>query len=474
MADEPPEPEPTEDDPPDAPAHPSGGVDRSRSLRRLGIPVAIFVLTATVYALVAGPRTDGPSPNNHFVHLAESYLNGQLEQLGDRPPGYNDWACFDTETQGPCPPGALQRPQERYRWYVSFPPLPAVVLAPVVAISGRDFSDPLFWAIFAGLAPMLLFLLLRRLREEEISPRTLKEDLLLVALFAFGSVYFFTAVQGSVWFCAHILASVLLIGFLYFTIGARSPLWAGLMLGLCFMTRPSTSPFALLFLFEAMRASRAGGAGETTGLVRWIRGTAWGPVLKKCALFAAPILAIGGIAMWLNHARFGDPFEFGHTFLMIRWRPRIEKWGLFNFHFFAKNLSIYVAGLPWLSATAPYVMISRHGLALWVTSPALLPLLWPKKITGLMTGLFVTTAIVAILDLCYQNSGWVQFGYRFSLDYMPMLIVLLALSRRRFGGLWLTALGFAIVVNTFGAVTFDRAAMFYDDDGTQERLFQPD
>ena len=442
--------------------------------RRAAIPLAIFAITATVYAFVTGPRTEGPSPNNHFVHLAESYLNGQLEQQGDRPPGYNDWACYDAELQSVCPPNAHQRPSESYRWYVSFPPFPAVLLTPAVAIFGRDFSDPLFWAIFAGLAPAFLFLLLRRLREEDISPRTLKEDLLLVTLFAFGSVYFFTAVQGSVWFCAHIVASLLLVLFLYFGIGAKSPLWAGVALGLCFMTRPSTSPFALFFLFEAIRSSRAGEDKEGAGLLTFLGGTAWKKVLMKCAVFAAPILVVGGLAMWANASRFNDPFEFGHAYLMIRWRPRIEKWGLFNFHFFAKNLSVYVAGLPWLSAAAPYVMISRHGLALWITSPGLLPLLWPKKITKLMGGLFITVAIVAILDLCYQNSGWVQFGYRFSLDYMPALIVLLALSRRRFGGFWIALLVFAMAVNTFGAITFDRAAMFYDDDGTQERLFQPD
>jgi hypothetical protein len=29
-------------------------------------------------------------------------------------------------------------------------------------------------------------------------------------------------------------------------------------------------------------------------------------------------------------------------------------------------------------------------------------------------------------------------------------------------------------VNTFGAITFDRLYQFYDDDNTQERVFQPD
>jgi hypothetical protein len=32
------------------------------------------------------------------------------------------------------------------------------------------------------------------------------------------------------------------------------------------------------------------------------------------------------------------------------------------------------------------------------------------------------------MDLLYQNSGWVQFGYRFATDYMIVLFVLIALG----------------------------------------------
>lgn len=450
-------------------------------LRRAAIPTAIFALTALVYALVLGPRAQGPSENNHYVHLAESWLNGQLAQLGARPPGYNDWACYDVELGGVCRDDAYVRPRDSQRWYVSFPPFPAAVILPAVALFGRDFSDPLYWAILAGLAPALLYVLLRKLREDGTSDRSARDDLLLVAVFAFGSVYFSTAVQGSVWFAAHVVASALLVLFLLFGIGARRPFWAGVMLGLCFLTRPSTYPFALFFLLEAMRVSRgpdAPIAPEDASVWKkmavWIAGVRWSPVLRASAIFALPILAVGGVAMWMNEARFDDPFEFGHRFLMIRWRPRIEKWGLFNYHYLSKNLAVFLASLPWLSAAEPYVRISRHGLALWITSPNLLPALWPKKVSGLMVSLFVSAGLVALLDLCYQNSGWVQFGYRFSLDYMPALIVLLALSRRRFGWGFLGLLLVAVAINTFGAITFDRAPMFYDDDLTQDRLFQPD
>ena len=70
--------------------------------------------------------------------------------------------------------------------------------------------------------------------------------------------------------------------------------------------------------------------------------------------------------------------------------------------------------------------------------------------------LWLTVLPVAYLDLTYQNSGWLQFGYRFSNDFAPFLFVLLAIGARPLG-LWFRAAGIAaIAVNTFGAVSFQR------------------
>ncbi|MEM9069631.1 MAG: hypothetical protein AAGE52_14050, partial [Myxococcota bacterium] len=59
-------------------------------------------------------------------------------------------------------------------------------------------------------------------------------------------------------------------------------------------------------------------------------------------------------------------------------------------------------------------------------------------------------------------------------DYLPLLFVLLAIGRRRFSVGFAALLVFSIAINLFGAVTFNRAGQFYDDDNTQETLFQPD
>jgi hypothetical protein len=437
--------------------------------RRSLLPLLVFVVCSLAYVSLLGGRISGPTANNHFVHLAESFLSGQLSVVGNRPPGNNDWALYNGT------------------WYVTFPPFPALVILPVVAIWGTATRDALFWALLAGLAPTFLFVLLRRLSEQGESTRSNRENLLLTGLFAFGTVYFFVAVQGTVWFAAQVVASALIVLFLLFSLKAEHPLLAGAALGALWTTRPPTLLIAPLFLIEALRRYRrpaTEGAFEARGqdatahplmqALHWVRGADPVPVLRAIALFSAPALLALGIQLWLNAARFDDPFSFGYEYLQIRWKARIDTWGLFSYHYFSKNLAVFAASLPWFYEAAPHVKISLHGLALWFTTPNLFWLLWPARLDARLVGLYGSALLIALLDLCYQNSGWIQFGYRFALDYMPLLFVLLALGGRRFGPLFALCAVFAVIVNTFGALTFERAWLFYDNDGSQNRLFQPD
>lgn len=456
---------------------------------RMRIPTAVFALAASIYVATLGARALQTSADDHFSHLAESWLHGQWHAVGNRPDGTNDWACFDTEERGPCPQNNFRVGGERYRWYVSFPPFPAVLLVPIVAmVGGVEFPDRLVWAIVAAFAPALLFMLLRRLSETGRSRLSTLENLGLTVLFALGTVYFFTAVQGTVWFAAHAVACALLVLFVFFSIDAQHPFLAGLVLSACFMTRPTTALLALFFGLESLRAAtRHEGQAEAYDgqenqfevpwerkLYRFLRSVCWKQVLRKLAIFSIPVVIVAVIAMGINALRFDDPFEFGHSYLQIRWRYRIEKWGLFNYHFLAKNLAVFSSSLPWLSSEPPFLKIGRHGLALWFTTPGLLFALFPKIRSGLYTTAALSIVPIALTNLCYQNSGWAQFGYRFALDYLILVFVLIAVSRRTLrSGFWALAV-FAIIVNTFGAITFDRIPMFYDSDPTQNILFQPD
>lgn len=76
--------------------------------------------------------------------------------------------------------------------------------------------------------------------------------------------------------------------------------------------------------------------------------------------------------------------------------------------------------------------------------------------------LVVTTLCVAIPILFYQNSGRVQFGYRFSLDYTVFLVLLLAVGGRPLSRWAKLAIAAGIAVNLVGAITFARMPAFYD------------
>jgi drug/metabolite transporter (DMT)-like permease len=77
--------------------------------------------------------------------------------------------------------------------------------------------------------------------------------------------------------------------------------------------------------------------------------------------------------------------------------------------------------------------------------------------------LWVTVMCVATPALFYQNTGYEQFGYRFSLDYTPYLILLLAVGRRPLSRTFKVLVLAGVAVNTFGAVTFKRFHTFYSN-----------
>ncbi|MEY4546402.1 MAG: hypothetical protein RL685_2597 [Pseudomonadota bacterium] len=406
-----------------------------------------YSLLLAAYALVAGPaRLTDHTPYNHFALQAEAWLHGRLD-LGGAPPDYagsNDFAHYAG------------------KWYVPFPALPALLLVPLVYLAGgaESVRDGQFFVWLAPIGPALLFLALEKLRQLGRSGRSRWENLALTLSFGLGSVYFFTAVQGTVWFAAHVVAVALAAAYALSSLDARHPLCAGLCLGLGYWARSPLLFGAPLFLFEAWRACH-----ELSGMQRWR------DLARRCAWFGLPFALCFGLSLLHNLARFEDPFEVGYRYLQIVWQGRIEKWGLFHYHYLARNLGVALTSLPWIEP----VRINLHGLALWFTTPVYLYLLWPRQPRAGFAGLLVTAACIGVPALFYQNTGWMQFGYRFSNDYAAFLFLALALSRPRLRWhFWLLTL-WAVAVNTFGAVTFDRArySRFYYQQPSQETLYQP-
>src|SRR5256885_1292150 len=182
-----------------------------------------------------------------------------------------------------------------------------------------------------------------------------------------------------------------------------------------------------------------------------------GPLVR----LAVPLVGFAIAGMVYNQIRFGAPTEFGPSYLQVRQQLQIEQYGLASYHYLARNLAVAFTLLPEISPRAPYIQISGHGLALWFTTPVLLLLLWPRDRNPLHRTLWLCVAVVALPSLLYQNSGWVQFGYRFSLDYLVLLVMLLAIGGRPLTWLARALIIAGIAINLFGAITFDRAWQYY-------------
>jgi hypothetical protein len=432
-------------------------------LRRNRLPLLAFAVALAVYAAVARDRLWRGSRDPHFVVQAYAWLHGRLD-IDPWPPGADDPAkleevelddgtlvrgrrltsrpTFRIAGDGEIPLARIAR-SVRTLAYNSFPPFPSVLLLPQVLISGPRANDVAFTVVCAALIPCFFLVLLRRLRAAGLSARTTADELWLAALLAFGTVLFFASVQGRVWFTAHVVGVLLAILFVWATVEARHPILAGLFLGLAFATRTPMLFMFPLYLWEHRRTAQP---------------------FRRLVAFAVPLAAIGAACAWYNFARFHQLGEFGHSYLAVRQQAQMEQYGLFSIHYLQRNLAVALALLPDFIGHRPWISISGHGLALWVTTPVLLLLLWPRERNPWHRALWLTTACVAIWSLCYQNSGWLQFGYRFSLDYTVLLVVLLAIGGRRLGWLPRALIVVGILVNLFGAITFQRMPEFYRAD----------
>jgi hypothetical protein len=255
-------------------------------------------------------------------------------------------------------------------------------------------------------------------------------------------------------------------------LNAERPLLAGLCLVCAFLSRPDVLFAAPLFLAELLHKyhspappgsddPRATTAGWRTWLKQYLGRLNRPAIVRDLLRFAAPVVVLGIVAAIFNVVRYGRPTEFGHTYLNVIQQEQIRKFGLFNFTYLGRNLACAFALTPSIVAGPPWIRVSWHGLAMWVTTPVLFYLLWPHKRGRLHTALWITVACVAIPSLLYQNSGWVQFGYRFGLDYMVFLVMLLAIGARPLTLQFKALCIYAFAINLFGAITFYWASQYY-------------
>ncbi|HEY5629573.1 MAG TPA: hypothetical protein VIR16_08690, partial [Candidatus Limnocylindrales bacterium] len=90
-----------------------------------------------------------------------------------------------------------------------------------------------------------------------------------------------------------------------------------------------------------------------------------------------------------------------------------------------------------LDPACPLAMPVDLGTSILLSAPGLLLALlaFRRPLTArLKVGASAAVVIIGLFNLAHFSQGWVQWGYRFSLDFMPFLLPLVALGAARADG----------------------------------------
>jgi hypothetical protein len=338
------------------------------------------------------------------------------------------------------------------RRYGYWAPLMPVVMIPFVWALGLDVSDALVSCLAGALNVALFYVLLRRADRRGVCALDEGACTGLTLLFAFGTVHFYLACAGLVWFTAQILTTTAILGAAVAVLSEenriRDVALAGVLFGLALLGRNVAVLLALFFVATIWIRT----AEEPD------RARAFG---RRIAAFGAPIVVALSIQAAYNAARFGSVWNDGLAIQIQTTgdpvlRERYLAHGMFDLRYFADNLRVYFANFRLPRDASGRLTYDPAGQSLFlVTPPILFAFLAWRKRTPFTGALVLGVAPFLVALLLYFASGYAQFGNRYLLEAMPFLLLLAATGMGPHVGFTAyAAIVLAIAVNTFGTYRF--------------------
>ncbi len=416
---------------------------------------------------------------NHFVWQADAFLHGRVwipypVSDGTGPP--NDYLqdVFPLLDAAGQPTGRALLP---------FPPLPAIVLLPFVALFGL-FTDQ--EAISIGLAALGVGLTWWMLGGTRI---TMSVRAVTTALFATGTVWWWAAAVGSTWYLAHLVAVVVALPAVGLALRAdpraadeepgddpggaapgtasaargsvarpwiatiwpldRSQVVAGFLLGVAATARLPMVLAAPWFVF-------VGGGGSR---IRRTVSAGVGGIVPVGALLLYTYLTTGALV----HPGYDYQYQLeANGYPTLGYHP---DWSVEDVRYVPQNLGIMFGALPVIAPDikpdtlgygdtvvlcvapdaqrglfnpdCPLAMPIDIGTSILISAPGLLLALFAvrrRPLARLTIGTALAVVVIALFNLAHFSQGWVQWGYRFSLDFVPFLLPLVALGTARADG----------------------------------------
>ena len=329
-------------------------------------------------------------PDGHYSGLAESFLAGKLHLLSQPPTGWGDTAPF-----------------AGYRYWPGGP-LPAVLSMPLV------WSGIYHQGVLAFFVSLLVFYLCYQLARK--CDYRCDEACWFALAFCFATSYIgVAALAGSSSFAHLVAVAMLFLALNEYQGGTRLWLTGGLI-GLAMASR-APAGINILFFVLAILLGAGGMRQRLTGLFQLL----------------LPFAGVVALLAIYNLARFGNPLESGYSYQVNGFDQPYATWNLpgnhagpaFSLAYIPEHLRIFLVGLPTVNAIGTSVLLVSPYLFYVMSVPK-----W--DLTNRLIGLNVGAVLMAVL--AFRSSGFEQMGYRFSLDFLPLVFWLLMRSRVAMSG----------------------------------------
>lgn len=265
-----------------------------------------------------------------------------------------------------------------------------------------------------------------------------KLQLIWVGLFvSTGNILWYMSSVGSSWYLGQITAAFFLTAAIYESINKKRAFLVGIFLGAALLSRLHTILSIPIFLYFFYSPKK------------------WFINYSKIGLGIAPFLIFN---FYYNFIRFGVIWDKAYFLIPgLFSEPWFDK-GLFHFSYIKENLKTMFLSVPRFSQNKPYIIPSWNGLSILLTSPAFIYVF--KKVKRVKLSLFIWLSILPILlvVLSHGTTGFTQFGYRFAVDFYPLLFLktILSVSENKLRiDHWLL-LFFAIIVNLWGVLWINK------------------
>lgn len=384
---------------------------KAKTYTMLGMKKIVFFLFVSSF-FIYFITSAGKTPYDYFTRLADSFLNGKY-YLAENPSWLSELI----------PAGAN-------KFYVVYPPMPAALAVPFrFLFEGRFEQQYLAHMLGAGITT-LTFLLSWSVKKNR------RLAVWAAITVGFGSIVWFLSSSGSSWYLGQASSAFFLTAALFESLNKKRPFLVGLLLGASFLSRLHTILSLPLFLYLLRRKDR----------------------FKNYSMLGLGILPFIAFNFYYNFIRFGTIFDKGYLLI-----PGIlsEPWyqnGLFSLSYIPNHLKIIFASFPKFLKEFPYIVPSWAGLSIWITTPAFIYSFLADTKEWVVRWSWLVIILIALVVFSHGTAGFTQFGYRFAVDFYPILMFLTIKGTAKTGLKWhhWTLLSIGIIVNLWGVLWINK------------------